>query len=71
VYNAKKIPKIPIMKISKLLEQIVAGTHLSTSQMENVMQQCMAGTLADVEIATFLALLRMKGETVDELAAAA
>ncbi len=59
------------MKISKLLEQIIAGTHLSTSQMENVIRQCMAGTLSDVEIATFLALMRMKGETVDELTAAA
>ncbi len=59
------------MKISKLFEQIIAGKHLSDNQMEHIIKDCMTGALSDVQIAAFLALMRMKGETVDELTAAA
>ena len=59
------------MKINKIFEQLIDGKHLSRAQMKHVMQHCMAGALNDVQIATFLALMRMKGETVDELTSAA
>jgi len=39
--------------------------------MQELMKHCMNGELSDVQIAAFLALIRMKGETVEELTAAA
>ena len=59
------------MNISKLFEQIITGQHVNSLQMEQVMKKCMTGALSDVQIATFLALMRMKGETIDELTTAA
>ena len=59
------------MNINKLLEQLIDGKHLSNTQMEDVIRSCMSGALTDVQIASFLALMRMKGETVDELTSAA
>lgn len=59
------------MKINKLFEQLIDGKHLNRPDMQDVIQNCMNGALSDVQIATFLALMRMKGETVDELTAAA
>lgn len=59
------------MKINTLFEQLIAGEHLTTMQMQELMQACMRGELTDVQIGAFLALMRMKGETVDELTAAA
>lgn len=59
------------MNTNKLFEQLIAGQHLTAPQMQDLMHACMAGELTDVQIATFLALMRMKGETIDELTAAA
>lgn len=39
--------------------------------MQNIIKDCMSGQLTDAQIAAFLALMRMKGETVDELTATA
>ena len=39
--------------------------------MHTVIHACMSGEYNDAQIATFLALMRMKGETTDELIAAA
>lgn len=39
--------------------------------MHDVIHDCMSGQLNDLQIATFLALMRMKGETIEELTAAA
>ncbi len=39
--------------------------------MHEVIKNCMSGELTDVQIAAFLALMRMKGETIEELTAAA
>ena len=57
--------------MNKLFEQLISGEHLSSTQVQNVIKNCMTGVLSDVQMATFLALMRMKGETVDELTAAA
>jgi anthranilate phosphoribosyltransferase len=59
------------MKINELFEQLIAKKDLSSTQMEELIHSCMTGQLSDIQIATFLALMRMKGETVDELCAAA
>lgn len=59
------------MKINKIFEQLIAGEPLTTPDMQALMRACMNGELTDVQIAAFLALMRMKGETVDELTAAA
>ena len=59
------------MNINNLFEQLINGKHLSKTQMQYVIKNCMTGALSDVQIATFLALMRMKGETVEELTTAA
>ena len=59
------------MNINKVLEQLSNGHHLSNIQMQEVIKNCMTGDLSDVQTAAFLALMRMKGETVEELTAAA
>lgn len=59
------------MKPNLLFEQLIAKHDLTSTQMQEVIHACMTGQLNDLQIATFLALMRMKGETVDELTAAA
>lgn len=54
-----------------LFEQLIAKKDLNVNQMQEVIQACMSGQLNDVHIATFLALMRMKGETSEELTTAA
>lgn len=54
-----------------LFEQLLTRQDLSATQMQEVIHACMTGEFSDVQIATFLALMRMKGETVNELTAAA
>ena len=59
------------MKHQDLFEQLIAHQNLNSSQMKTVIRQCMNGDFNDLQIAAFLALMRMKGETSDELMAAA
>ena len=59
------------MKPNLLFEQLIAKKDLSPFQMQEIIHACMSGQLSDLQIATFLALMRMKGETVNELTAAA
>ena len=54
-----------------VLNQLLAAKDLSHDQMLAVMQQVMSGELSEAQIAAFLIALRVKGETVDEIAAAA
>ena len=54
-----------------ILEQLINGQHLTADQMTATMQQIMHGECPDVQMAAFLVALRIKGETVTELAAAA
>ncbi|MFZ0879368.1 MAG: anthranilate phosphoribosyltransferase [Candidatus Acidiferrales bacterium] len=49
------------------LEKIVAGDDLSRAEAESAMEQILSGQSSDAQIAGFLASLRLKGETVDEL----
>lgn len=59
------------MMFKDVLNQLLAGNDLSHAQMLTVMQQVMGGELNEAQIAAFLIALRVKGETVDEIAAAA
>ncbi|MBA2711347.1 MAG: anthranilate phosphoribosyltransferase [Tatlockia sp.] len=59
------------MKINQLLEQLLVGNNLSKQQMQDFMKACMSGQLTEAQIGAFLALMRVKGETVDELTTAA
>jgi anthranilate phosphoribosyltransferase len=59
------------MKIQQALEQLLDRQDLPASDMESVMQQVMTGEATPAQIGGFLIALRMKGETVDEVAAAA
>jgi anthranilate phosphoribosyltransferase len=53
------------------LETLLAGNDLTAVQMCTVMQGLMGGACGEVETAALLVALRMKGETAEELAAAA
>lgn len=59
------------MTYSQTLNQVISGQHLSFDAMQAVMRQVMAGELTPAQIAGLLIALRIKGETVDEIAAAA
>jgi anthranilate phosphoribosyltransferase len=59
------------MMFNDLLNQLLAAKDLSHNQMLTLMQQVMGGELNEAQIAALLIALRLKGETVDEIAAAA
>jgi len=56
---------------SQTLNHVINGQDLSFDTMQNLMRQVMAGELTSAQIAGLLVALRIKGETVDEIAAAA
>ncbi|MEE9322784.1 MAG: anthranilate phosphoribosyltransferase [Granulosicoccus sp.] len=59
------------MNIQTALERLLARQNLSTEEMSDVMRLVMTGEATPSQIGGFLVALRMKGETVDEVAAAA
>jgi len=59
------------MKIQQALNKILDKQDLTSSEMRDVMNIIMTGGATDAQIAGFLIALRCKGETVDEIAAAA
>ena len=54
-----------------ILNQLLNRQDLSSAQMLETMHQVMGGELTPAQISAFLIALRCKGETVDEIAAAA
>ena len=60
-----------MMTIQQALNAVVDGNDLSAEQMQAVMRQIMTGEATDAQIGGFLVALRLKGETADEIAAAA
>ena len=56
------------MDIKQALELVVLGTNLSAAEMRDVMRQIMTGNATDAQIGAFLVALRMKGESIDEIA---
>ena len=59
------------MSYPQILNQVINGEDLSFDAMQAVIQQVMAGELTPAQISGLLVALRIKGETVDEIAAAA
>jgi anthranilate phosphoribosyltransferase len=59
------------MVFKDILSQLLARQDLTESAMLDVMRQVMQGELTSAQISALLVALRAKGETVDEIAAAA
>lgn len=59
------------MNIQQAIAKVLARENLSREQMQSVMQQIMTGECTPSQIGGLLIGLRMKGETVDEITAAA
>jgi len=59
------------MNIQEALAEIIDGKHLSHQDMADVMLQIMTGEATPPQIGGFLVALRLKGETIEEVAGAA
>lgn len=59
------------MNIQQALNHITKNIHLTQSQMEAVMHIIMQGEATDAQIGALLMGLRLKGETIEEMTAAA
>ena len=59
------------MDIQQALARIVEGDNLAMDEMASVMRQVMSGDATDAQIGGLLVALRMKGETIEEIAGAA
>lgn len=59
------------MNIQQAISHLLEGRDLGREQMQAVMRQIMTGECTDSQIGGFLIGLRMKGETIDEITAAA
>lgn len=59
------------MDMQTVLKTLVEGRNLSADAMRGAMHAIMSGDATAAQIGAFLVALRMKGETVDEIAAAA
>jgi anthranilate phosphoribosyltransferase len=59
------------MNIQQALKAVTEHQNLSREQMTSVMRQIMTGEASQAQIGGFLVGLRMKGETVEEITAAA
>lgn len=54
--------------IQAAIARLIAGEHLDREDARGVMEQIMSGGATDAQIGGFLTALRIKGETVDEIA---
>lgn len=59
------------MNIQTALARVVENENLDREEMAQVMRQVMSGDATDAQIGGLLVALRMKGETIDEIAGAA
>ena len=57
--------------IKEAIGKVVSGNDLSEEEMVGVMNEIMGGEATPAQIGSFITALRMKGETVDEIAGAA
>ena len=57
--------------LGQALEKLVNGKDLSGEEASRTMEEIMSGQASPVQIAGFITALRMKGETVEEIAACA
>lgn len=63
--------KISGMNIQQAIKAVTELADLSREEMRSVMEQIMTGEATPAQIGGFLIALRMKGETIDEITAAA
>ena len=59
------------MNVQQAIARAIEGENLNSAEMQSVMQRIMTGECTDAQIAGLLIALRMKGETVEEITAAA
>ena len=59
------------MELPEALARAVEGIHLERDEMSAVMRRIMSGEATDAQIGALLVALRMKGETIEEIAGAA
>ena len=59
------------MNIQQALNNITKNIHLTQDQMQDVMRAIMSGEATDAQIGALLMGLRLKGESIDEITAAA
>ena len=59
------------MDMQTAIRTVIEGQHLSMEQMTEVMRTIMSGQASPAQVGGFLVGLHMKGETVEEIAAAA
>jgi anthranilate phosphoribosyltransferase len=59
------------MAIQEAIRSVIAGKNLSFGETVEVFTEIMSGMATDAQIAAFIVALRMKGESVDEIAGAA
>jgi len=59
------------MIMKQAIAKVVKGEDLSQSEMEEIMEEILAGRATSAQIGAFLVAMRMKGETVDEITGAA
>ncbi len=55
------------MRIAEAVRKVTAGEDLPRAEAQEVMEELLSGTVADADIAAFLAALRDKGEQTEEL----
>jgi anthranilate phosphoribosyltransferase len=60
-----------MMTIQQALAKILARTNLTDDEMQDIMRSIMTGEVSPAQIGGFLIGLRIKGETIEEIAAAA
>lgn len=57
--------------IKEAIAKVVEGKNLSEKEMVSVIEEIMGGQATPAQVASFITALRMKGETVEEIAGAA
>ena len=57
--------------IQEAIKDLIVGADLDRAKMRAVMEQIMSGQATDAQIGAFLVALRIKGETIDEIAGGA
>ncbi|MCH5252303.1 MAG: anthranilate phosphoribosyltransferase [Lachnospiraceae bacterium] len=57
--------------IQEAIHKVINKTDLTYEEAKEVMQEIMSGTASQVQMATYLTALRMKGETITEITASA
>lgn len=57
--------------IQEAIHKVINGADLTFEEAEEVMKESMSGEVSQVQMATYLTALRMKGETITEITASA